>query len=807
MIKNYFKVAFRSLLKNKFYSLLNISGLAIGIASCLLIVLYVANEMSYDKHYENSANTYRLTMSGAFNGSAFDLALVGPAVGKAMLEDYPEVLEFGRLRQRGAPFIRQGDNVFKEENFLWADHSILSIFDINLTQGDPEKALVAPRSLVMSQTAAKKYFGNEDPMGKSIEFGGDRDYQVTGVFEDLPENMHFDVDVLGSMETIDEAKQPMWLSMNFQTYVVLAPDADLEKMASLFPDMLKKYIGPEVKRFMNVEWEDMASKGTSMAFAMQPVQDIHLHSDLQGELEVNGDIDYVYIFSVVAFVILLIACINFMNLATARSAHRAKEVGVRKVLGSVKGQLIYQFLTESILVSLISFILALGIAYLGLPFFNDLANKNLSIPFTNPIFLTAFFAGVVGVGLLAGSYPAFFLSAFQPVKVLKGSLSSGMKSGRLRSVLVVIQFFTSIVLVIGTLVIQNQLSYIQNKNLGFEKDQVVIINDAFLAGSNVNALKTKIESFSEVKSASLSGFLPTPSNNNMNVWMKGLSPIQENQRILSQWTVDHEYIETMGMEVAYGRDFSRDFPSDSTGVIINEAAMIEFGFKEEDVIGQTMSTFVSMDGQIGSFKVVGVVKDFHYQTLRDKIAPLVMQLGNSRGMLNIKVTSDNYPALMSKLEGAWTELAPSQPFETSFLDVRFGRMYDAEQRLGQIFGVFATLTIIIACLGLFGLAAYTAENRIKEVGIRKVLGANVGQLVFLLSRDIGQLVIIALVIGAPLAWYFMDSWLQGFEYRTHIGWTVFALTAGGALLIALLTMSYQSLKAATSNPVKSLRSE
>ena len=313
----------------------------------------------------------------------------------------------------------------------------------------------------------------------------------------------------------------------------------------------------------------MASKGTSMAFAMQPVQDIHLHSDLQGELEVNGDMDYVYIFSVVAFVILLIACINFMNLATARSAHRAKEVGVRKVLGSVKGQLIYQFLTESIMVSFISFVLAIAIAYLALPFFNDLANQNLSIPFTDPIFLTAFFSGVVGVGLLAGSYPAFFLSAFQPVKVLKGSLSSGMKSGRLRSVLVVTQFFASIALVIGTLVIQNQLSYIQNKNLGFEKDQVVIINDAFLAGSNVNALKTKIESFSEVKSASLSGFLPTPSNNNMNVWMKGLSSIQENQRILSQWTVDHEYIETMGMEVAYGRDFSRDFPSDSTGVIIN----------------------------------------------------------------------------------------------------------------------------------------------------------------------------------------------------------------------------------------------
>jgi len=807
MIKNYFKVAIRSLFKNKFYSLLNISGLAIGIASCLLIVLYVADELSYDKYYENSENTYRLTMAGAFNGSAFDLAVVGPAVGQAMLEDYPEVLNYGRFRQRGAPFIKYGENIFKEEDFVWADHSILEIFGIDLVQGDPTTALTAPRSLVMSETAAKKYFGNEDPVGKTVEFGTARDYQVTGVFQDIPDNTHFNFEVLGSLETLDEAKRPMWLSMNFQTYVVLAPDADLQKMASLFPNMLKKYIGPEVKRFMNMEWDEMESKGTSMAFAMQPVRDIHLKSDLQAELDVNGSMDYVYIFSAVAFFILLIACINFMNLATARSAHRAKEVGVRKVLGSVKLQLIYQFLTESILVSMVSFILALGIAYLAIPAFNDLAAKSLSIPFSSPLFLGAFFSGIVGVGLLAGSYPAFFLSAFQPVKVLKGSLSSGMKSGRLRSVLVVIQFCTSIMLVVGTLVIQSQLNYIQNKNLGFEKDQVVIINDAFLAGSNVDALKTSIEAFPEVKSSSLSGFLPTPSNNNMNVWMKGLSAVQENQRIMSQWTVDHDYIETMGMEVAIGRDFSRDFPSDSLGVIINEAAMIDYGFAEEDVIGQTLSTFADMEGTVQGYKVVGVVKDFHFQTLKDKIAPLVMQLGNSRGLLNIKVNTNDYPSLMGRLEGAWNELAPSQPFETSFLDVRFGRMYDDEQRLGKIFGVFATLTIIIACLGLFGLAAYTAENRIKEVGIRKVLGANVGQLVFMLSRDIGKLVIIALAIGAPLAWYFMNGWLEGFEYRTSIGWTVFAFTAGGALLIALLTMSYQSLKAATSNPVKSLRSD
>lgn len=807
MIKNYFKVAMRSLFKNKFYSLLNITGLAIGIASCLMILLFVADELSYDTYYENSENTYRLTMAGALNGSAFDLAVVGPSVGKAMLDDYPEVIDFGRFRQRGSPFIRFGENVFKEEKFVWADHSILNIFGIRLVQGDPETALTAPRSLVMSQTAAKKYFGNADPVGQIVEFGTARDYKVTGVYENIPSNTHFDFDVLGSMETLDEAKQPIWLSMNFQTYVVLTPGADLEKMASQFPAMLKKYIGPEVKQFMNMEWDQMEENGTNLAFGMQPVADIHLHSDLQAELDVNSDIDYVYIFSAIAFFILLIACINFMNLSTARSAHRAKEVGVRKVLGSLKAQLIYQFLAESILVSFISFVLAIGLAYIAAPLFNDLADKTLSIPFTDPVFISLFFGGVVIVGLLAGSYPAFFLSAFQPVKVLKGSLSSGMKSGALRSVLVVVQFCTSIFLVIGTLVILNQLSYIQNKNLGFEKDQVIIINDAFLAGTNVNALKTAVETFPEVKSASLSGFLPTPSSNNMNVFLKGIVPTQENQYLMSSWTVDYEYLETLGMELSAGRNFSRDFPSDSLGVILNEAAVKEMGYEPQEALSTTIGNFVNLEGDIQGLKVVGVVKDFHYQSLRNKIAPLIMQLGNSSGLLNIKVNTNDYPALIDKLEDQWATLAPSQPFETSFLDVRFGRMYDEEQRLGKIFGVFATLTIIIACLGLFGLAAYTAENRIKEVGIRKVLGANVGQLVYLLSKDIGKLVLIAFIIGAPLAWYFMNTWLQGFEYRTTIGWTIFALTAAGSLMIALFTMSYQSLKAATGNPVKSLRSE
>ena len=805
MIKNFFKVAWRNLLRNKFYSILNIAGLAIGIACCMLIVLFVVDELSYDKYYAKADRIYRITADGALNGSNFDLAVVGSPVGQAMVDDHPEVVDFVRFRDGGSPFIRYEDNVFKEEKFVWVDHNIFDVFDVRLIQGDPEIALKEPRSLVMSRSAAKKYFGTEDVLGKVVRFGQTDGYKVTGVFDKIPDNTHFQFDVFGSMETLESAKQNIWLSMNFQTYLVLAEGADLEALKSKFPAMLKKYVGPEIKRFLNAEWDEMGNTGNAFAFSLQPVTDIHLRSDLQAELAPNSDIQYVYMFSAIAFFILLIACINFMNLATARSAHRAKEVGIRKVLGSEKSQLIRQFLAESVLISFISFVLALAMAIGAIPFFNDLANKNLSVPLSNPLFYAAMFGGTLMVGLLAGSYPAFFLSAFQPVKVLKGALSSGMKSGVLRNILVVVQFCTSIFLVIGTLIIQDQLNYIQHKKLGFDKDQVLIVHDAYLLGENTEVFKNEMAQLPAVKSASLSGYLPTPSSRNNNVFFRGLTPSQENSVLSANWFVDHEYIETMGMEIVSGRNFSRDYVTDSSACIINEAAAKQFGWP--DPIGETIGEFLNNDGEIGGLKVIGVVKDFHYESLRNNIQPLLIELGNSRGLLSLKVNTDDYSGLLRKVEDRWNEMAPNQPFETSFMDDRFNRVYDAEQRLGKIFGVFAGLAILIACLGLFGLAAYTAENRIKEVGIRKVLGASVGQLVYLLSRDVGKLVLIAFVLGAPLAWYAMNQWLEDFEYRTTIGWSVFLIAALGSLAIALLTMSYQSLKAATSNPVRSLRTE
>ncbi len=805
MLKNNIKIAFRSLFRNKFYSVLNITGLAIGIAACLMIVLFVTDELSYDKYYPKSERTYRVTANGALNGNNFDIAVVGPAVGKTMLQDYPQIEQFARFRNSGSRFIRFGDNIFKEESIVWADNDILDVFDFQFIEGNRENALLEPRTIVISESTANKYFGEESALNKIIQVGSTEGYKVTGVYKDIPKNTHFDFNALMSMEGLDESKQPIWLSMNFVTYLVLNEGAQPEDLAATFPALLEKYIGPEVKQFLNLDWEEMGAAGSSFDFGLQPVSSIHLTSDLQAELGQNSDIKYVYIFSAIAFFILLIACINFMNLATARSARRAKEVGVRKVLGSLKGQLINQFLVESILVSAISFLLALGIAYAVLPMFNTLANKTLEIPFDNPLLYGGLVSGILFVGFLAGSYPAFFLSAFQPVKVLKGALSSGMKSGRLRSVLVVIQFGASIFLVIATLVVLQQLDFIQNKKLGFEKDQVLVVHDAYLAGDNVQTLKEEMTSLPEVKSASLTSYLPTPSSRNNNAFINGMVPSQENTVLMGDWYVDYEYFETMGMEFVTGRGFSRDFPTDSNAVVINESAWKQMEWDEP--LGQTIGSFSNMEGDLEPLKVIGVVKDFHFESLRSHITPLLLRLRNSSGYLNLKVQTDDYAALTEKVGAVWDELAPNQPYETSFLDDRFSRIYDAEQRTGKIFGVFAGLAVFIACLGLFGLAAYTAENRLKEVGIRKVLGASVGGLVYLLSKEMGKLVLLAFIVFAPLAYFFMNNWLLDFEYRTTVGIWVFLITMIGALLIAVLTMSYQSLRAATSNPIKSLRTE
>lgn len=816
MLKNYLKIAIRNLVNHKFYSIINILGLAVGIACCLLIALFVQHELSYDKFHKKADRIYRVDSEIDFSGNHFDLAVAPAPMAEALVNDYPEVEHVVRFRNRGSWIVGRPNETetFKERDLIFADASLFDVFSIPLIKGNPETALKEPNSLVISKKIAGKYFGDSGPIGKTLILDNEYEYKVTGMFDEIPENSHFHYDLFASMETLDESRNGMWLSNNFQTYIVLTEDTNPEQVEAKFDGMIRKYIGPEVQKFLGSSLEEAAKAGSSIKFMLRPLTDIHLYSDLTAELEPNSDIKYIYIFSAIAFFILVIACINFMNLATARSAKRAKEVGIRKTLGSLKRQLVLQFLTESIILSLIALVIAIGLVELFLPSFNTLSGKLLETSyFDNSAIIAVSIVITLLVGLLAGSYPAFFLSSFRPVNVLKGDfIKSGAGTTWIRSGLVIFQFAISIILIIGTAVIYKQLNYIQNKKLGFDKEQVVILHDAYALGDQTKSFKNEMLGYSNIKSASLSSYLPVNSaRSDMTFWPEG-RPENDNMVSMQFWKVDHDYVPTFGMEIVKGRNFSEKFSTDSTALILNEAAVKKFGFK--DPIGKRISSYVLNDDdfsvntdELKTYSVIGVVKDFHYESLRDNISPLCLMLPHTSGNLSFRVNTDDMSTVLAELESHWKKFAPGQPFEYSFLDDRFAEMYQTEQKIGKIYGVFAAIAIFIACLGLFGLAAFTAEQRTKEIGVRKVMGASVWDVVLLMSRQFSKLVIIAFILAAPISWMIMNGWLENFAYRTNISLGVFLLAGGLAFIIAWLTMSYQSVKAAMANPVNSLRSE
>ncbi|MGH7493756.1 MAG: FtsX-like permease family protein [bacterium] len=593
---------------------------------------------------------------------------------------------------------------------------------------------------------------------------------------------------------------------------MLKEGADPAALQAKFPDMIKKYLGPQAEKLLGVSLDELLKQGNQALYYLQPLRDIHLHSDLAVEFEPNGNIKYVYIFSAIAFFILLIACINFMNLATARATNRAKEVGIRKVVGSDRRQLIGQFLSESLFMSFLALVLALGLVELLLPAFNRLAEKHLQTFYVgNWSFWAALLGITLLVGALAGSYPAFLLSAFKPVTVLKGKWQAGAKSSWLRNTLVIFQFAASVILIVGTIVVKNQLQFIQTKNLGFDKEQVIVLHDAYALGDNLRAFKNEVLRNPNVLSGTVSGYLPVSSNrSDTGFWPEGTRS-GENAVSMQIWNVDYDYVRTMGMEIAKGRDFSEAFGADSSAIILNEKAAKAFGF--DDPLGKLIYTFAWTPGQgvdpnkFEKYTVVGVVNDFHFSSLKENISALGLRLGRSRGLMSFRFKAENTAALIAYLESKWKEFAPDQPFAYSFLDQRFGAMYKTERRVGDIFSVFAGLAIFTACLGLLGLASFTAEQRTKEIGIRKVLGATVGSVTTLLSKDFVKLVLVANLLAWPLAYFMMNRWLQDFAYRIHISWWMFALAVGLSLLIALLTVSTQAIKAALANPVETLRYE
>ena len=804
MLQNYFKIALRKLWRNKAFSAINIFGLAIGLATCLMIMLFVQNELSYDRYNEKADRIVRVVFRGAVQGQKMKEANVMPPVARTLQTEYPEVQAATRLREGGSPRISYEDKSFKESSVALVDSNFFQVFTIPLLQGDAKTALVQPYTVVVSQATARKYFGSANPIGKVLTFKEwNHSCKVTGVFDKVPANSHFHFDVFAALASDPEAKASSWMTSNYFTYLVLPEGYDYKKLEAKLPQVVDKYLGPQLQKAVGMSFQQFRQKGNDLGLFLQPLTDIHLRSDFTGNLEAGGDVRYVYIFGSIAGFVLLIACINFMNLSTAGASKRAREVGVRKVLGSLQSQLVGQFLLESVLLTLVSLVLAVVFVAIALPVFNDLAQKQLTFDLMATWWLLpALVLFGVLIGVFAGSYPAFFLSSFNPVAVLKGKFTSGKGSLGLRSGLVVFQFCISIILMVSTLVVYQQLEYIQNKKLGYDKDHVLVLPETWLLGKHAETFRQQLLQDPRVVSVSTSGYLPAGQTYSNNFLVSTDDNPSQLLKVL-RYEVDPQYLPTLGIQLTTGRNFSARHSTDSTAVILNETAAKTFGWDKND-LSHTISNSDNQGRKV-TYRVIGVIKDFHFKSLHEPITPLVMTLANSSGAVIVKVKGADVAGLVASLKEQWMKFSPEEPFSYSFLDERFMQTYEAERRLGRILYLFAGLTVLVACLGLFGLATFTAEQRTKEIGIRKVLGASVTNIVSLLSKDFLKLVVVANVVAWPLAWWAMHRWLQDFAYRINVSWWVFVLVGAVALLIALVTVSVQAVRAAAANPIKNLR--
>ncbi len=811
MFKNHIKIAWRSLKNQLFFTLLNTFGLAFGIAGGLLISLYISDELSYDTMFADAERIHRVNADIKFGGEDRKFAVSPAPIAETIDNDFSEVELATRFRTRGSMLIRKSDtqvNV-KEMHSTFVDSTFFEMFGLNLLAGDVKTALRSPNTLILTKSAAEKHFTVENAVGQNLLLNNTETYTVTGVIDDLPKNSFLrDHSVFMAMAGYEDSQVVNWASNNYQTFIKLIPSARVEDLQEPLRGFLGRYVIPGVQQFMpGITEEQFKAAGNHLIYSTIPLTDIHLKSDRVAEISPNNNIKSIYILSFIAIFLIVLACVNFMNLSTAHSLKRAKEVGIRKTLGSNKGELIRQFLVESGLVSFGSLFVAVVLAILLLPYFNDLADKDISMPYANPIFWLILLAAGVVLALFSGSYPAFFMSKFVPVKVLKGTGGNSLEGEKIRNGLVIFQFAISVFLIIGTMVVYRQLQYIQNKDLGFSKDQVLIVNDVFTIGDQRESFKEEVKKLGFVKNATLSSYFPTPSDRSDSVFApeEGATE-QENAVSMQTWSVDHDYVTTMDLDVIAGRNFDRSFKSDSTSIIINESAVSTIGVSPEDVLGKRYTPDMGQENP-RFFTIVGVVKNFHFSPFREEIEALSLSLSNRASSLAIKMESDDYSNAIASIERIWHQVAPGQPFDYYFMEDSFNDTYKAEQRLGRIFMIFTTLSILIACLGLFGLAAFNAEKRTKEIGVRKVLGASVGQISYRLTMDFIKLVGIGILISIPIGWYAMNKWLEDFSYRIEVSWWILMLAASLAVGIAILTVSYQSIKAAVVNPVKSLRTE
>ena len=822
MFRNYIKIAFRSLRKSKGFTALNIIGLAAGLGVCLLIVLYVTDELSYDRYNVNADRIYRIDEDAYINNTRFVAATSSKFFGPALVASYPKIQQMVRFRNPGDLLVRKGNDHVLDHHFTFADSTIFKVFTLPMIAGDPNTALSNPHSIVIDESAARRYFNSTDVIGRTLEVGGNNELlKITGVIRDMPEQSQFHFSFIRPIResyTFNNPSDNDWLSSNYYTYILVQPGTTQAEAQQDVDAVVNLNVGRALQEMFHVSVADLGKAGNHFRYQIFPLTDVHLYSNKSYELEANSNIQFVYIFSVVAVLILLIACVNFMNLSTARSANRAKEVGIRKVAGSTKGHLIGQFLTESVLLSFFSLVLALGIAVLLLPVFNQLAGKSLhpDVLFSGR-FLPILLLLVLVVGCLAGSYPAFYLSSFQPIHILKGQVAAGFKSSWLRSSLVVFQFFISIGLIVSTLVIYRQLHFIRNKEVGFNRDQVLVIHDTWSLGRDgTSNLRKNLLTLAGVTDATVTNDVPTAGGDQYRQpgWFRDASLDARKVTFMTTLQVDDHYIPTLGMQIVKGRNFDlAQFPTDSTAVLLNEAAIAMLGEKDPlNLIIYNRADEVKPDETDHfkplAFHVVGVVKDFNYNSMHDKIHPLVMVVNMFNwSSMAVRFRTNDAFSLVRQVESKFHAAKQGLPFSYTFMDNDFDKLYHAEQQTGQIFITFAVFAILIACIGLFGLVTYAAEQRTKEIGIRKVLGARVTSIVGLLSKDFTILVGIAALIAFPAAWWAMYKWLETFAYRTEISWWIFLVAGAVALAIALLTVSIQTIRAALANPVKSLRSE
>lgn len=807
MIAHFIKIALRKLRKERLYSIINIAGLCTGLLAFLFILIYIGDELSYDRFHANYPRIYRACLKAKIKDRQFNSPIVCAPFSAGITSEFPEIETSTRIFSFVDHIVKYGENAWNEKKLAYADSTFFRVFTFPLLSGDPVTALRAPNTIVLSETTARRYFGEEEALGKMLMVGDyENPFQVTGVMADVPGNSHFHFDLLLSLASFPDAGNPSWLSNNYYTYLLLRQGASAEALGKKLRLLVEKYVGPQAEALLGFSIAEFEKRGDAYGYYLQPLGDIHLRSHLDGEFEDNGDIRYIYIFSAISIFLLLIAAINFMNLTTARFIQRSTEVGIRKTLGSPRRQLIAQFIFEALTLTILATLMAFLLAVFMMPQFNFLSGKNLNpADLFQPWFIGLFFAITLLLGLLSGSYPAVYLSSHMPVTALKGGTRHGKGAGRLRNGLVVFQFFISIALIVCTLVVYRQLEYLRNSDAGLNSEQVLNIPNAYRLRNQLQSFKDRLLSLPFVRNVAVSSSVPPDYPGDTSFREEGGT---DDVNLARHWA-DYGYIPTLEIEMLMGRNFLPDFPSDSGAIILNETAVANLGWdmnNPESILGRTLYYFLT-DQERVPCHVIGVMKDYNFLNLRQEVRPLALLLGTDGYWLSIKLDGTNMQHSVARIEQLWKEMAPGEPFEYSFMDERYNSMFRSEQRMGRLFAIFAGITIVVACLGLFGLSAYTVERKTKEIGIRKALGASSFRIVGMLSLEFSLLVALALLPAIPVAWFVMNQWLTDFANRISIGAGVFFLAGAGALLLAWCTVAAQSLRAALANPTHALRYE